>query len=197
MESWSQPKVWLLILCFGCGNKTPGVSGTKALPQKTEMVVTQPGLQPTMEEPVQSDKFSGVSTPPRVHTSTVDAHGAYQQPQMTGNEWEQGSTPSPPRTRSDFEYFNTASSSNPFGSLTYDLSPLRGETLYTSSQLSLPFSSPPTSNMSSGQPTPLQDQGKMSVAIDFGTISLSAALPIFDYHVLGTTFSGVVCSHSP
>jgi hypothetical protein len=57
-----------------------------------------------------------------------------------------------------------------------------------------------TSNMLYGQPkgAPQQDEGKMSVSIDFGmSFRFNVAFCNSYCYVLGTTFSGVVSSHSP
>jgi hypothetical protein len=145
--------------CCGNAKSKPGLSNARALPQNTATVVTQPGFQPTMEEPI---RFSGVPPPPQVHTNTD-----HQQPQMADNlQWRHASgTPSSPN-RSDFGSFRTATSSSPFR----DWSPISGQTSDTSSQTShLRSASPSTLNKLYDQlNTPQQDQEKMSVSIDFG-----------------------------
>jgi len=129
-----------------------------------------------MEEAAQFKQFLSVSP-----TNTPDfGIAAYQQSQMTSSrQWEQATPSPPPQSTSDFGSFNAATSSTPFGALAYDRSLLKDQTSYPSSQASLRSASPPTSNMPFGQPndTPQQDEGKMSVSIDFGTSFAFTLLP--------------------
>jgi hypothetical protein len=165
--------------CCGTAKEKPSVANSKSLPRTTGAVATQPGLQPMMEKPpAQFNQFTpSVSPPPQVHSNSFNVT-PFQQPQMTGNQQQQQqwahTTPSPaPRTTSDFGSFNTATSSTAFGASTFQGSLLNGQTPYASPQASLLRStSPPSSNMLYGQPKANtdQDEGKMSVSIDFGII---------------------------
>jgi hypothetical protein len=185
-----------------CGKPSPPrmSNSSKPLPQQSGAVGTQPGLQPMMmEKPTQ---FNHVSPPPQVHANAFNPNAPFQQPQTTGNQQQWHTTPSPPpRTTNDFGSFNTGASSTAFGPSTFNGSMLSGQTPYnTSPQASLLRSaSPPASNMLYGQPKGApQDEGKMSVSIDFGmSFRFQLLLPIAYCHFLGTTFSGVVSSRYP
>ena len=157
-----------------CGTKsTPQISNSgKPVSQHSGSVSTQPASQPMMEKPSQFNHVNHVSPPPQVHTNTFNPNAPFQQPQLTGNQQQWHTTPSPPpKTTNDFGSFNTATSSTAFGASTFNSSMLSGQTPYTASpQASLLRSaSPPASNMLYGQTKGApQDEGKMSVSIDFG-----------------------------
>ena len=141
-------------------------------------MVAQPGLQPVMEKPIQFNQFSAnVSPPPQVHANTFNGNPAAFQMQMMGNQQQWGhATPSPIPKTSEFGSFNTTTSSGAFGASAYSGSPANGQTPYTSPQTSILRSASPPSNMLYGQPMQ-QDEGKMSVSIDFGMdLSLSTSL---------------------
>ena len=136
-------------------------------------MVAQPGLQPLMEKPIQFNQFNAnVSPPPQVHPNTFNGNpAAFQQMQMTGNQQQWGhTTPSPVPKTSDFGSFSTAASSGAFGASPYTGSLVNGQTPYTSPQTSILRSASPPSNMLYAQPmnSIQQDEGKMSVSIDFG-----------------------------
>jgi len=150
-----------------CGSKSSPRLSNKPLPQIKGTVAAQPASQPMMQKPAQFNQLSNVSPPPQVHTGSF-TNTPFQQPQATGNQQQWHTIPSPPpKTTNEYGSFNTASSTA-FGPSTFNGSMLNGQTPYTTSpQASLLRSASPTALYGQNKGAP-QDEGKMSVSIDFG-----------------------------
>jgi len=152
-----------------CGSKSSPHLSSKPLPNSKGNVAVQPASQPMMQKPTQFNQLSNVSPPPQVHSSFTNT--PFQQPQTTGNQQQWHTTPSPPPKTNEYGSFNTATPSTAFGASAFSGSMVNGQTPYTTSpQASLLGSaSPPGSNILYGQTKGApQDEGKMSVSIDFG-----------------------------
>jgi len=182
-----------------CGNaKEPGISNSQPTPQHGGMVTAQPRGQPMMEKPAPFMQ-PGISPPPQVHANTFNPNAPFQQPQNTGPHW--GSGAPTPMNASEFGSFNTATTATAFTGSAYNGSTFNVQTGFTSNTPSaMRSSSPPMSNMVSSSPMPQsrmaqshQDEGKMSISIDFGEFHYSARfLFLILIYYQGTTFSGVV-----
>ncbi|CAA7262612.1 unnamed protein product [Cyclocybe aegerita] len=167
--------------CCGEPKNKPSLYNNGAGPQNTGTITTQPGSQPALEKPLYFQQ-PNISPPPAVHANHTNFH------QQAGQSWS--NSPSPPPTN-DFGAMNTGggfgsppmqpSLGHSFGS-TFNGSnfnvangfspanqPLLPPPATHTPQLSIssPFN---TTSIPVNQPSaPVQDEGKMSISIDFGT----------------------------
>jgi len=164
--------------CCGEPKDKPGASNSKPQAIPNGHVTTQPGLHPGLEKP-QFYQQPSLSPPPAAHTNPFGANNFQVAQQQTGQTaW--GNSPSPP-PMNDFGSMNTATTQTYNGS-TYNGSTFNVQNGFSSvnqplmhlsaahtPQMSL--SSSPMGNQTTnmGQlSTQIQDEGKMSISIDFG-----------------------------
>ncbi|PPQ68984.1 hypothetical protein CVT25_009169 [Psilocybe cyanescens] len=158
--------------CGEPNNNNPAAN--RALPQHTGgTIVNQPGYTPGLEKP-QYFQQPSISPPPAIHANAFSANGQQHQTiqqQQTG--W--GQSPSPPPN--DFGQMNGASTNTTFNG-TYNGASFNVNNGFSASNTplmrpgsahtpSMSISTPPPPNALPN--APVQDEGKMSISIDFGT----------------------------
>jgi hypothetical protein len=139
--------------------------------QPTRPIVTQPNFQPGLEKP-QFFQQPSISPPPAVYANAFTANGLQQPGQPA---W--GQSPSPPLAN---DFGTLTNSPMPSTTPTFNGSTYNGSTFNVSSgfsSMSQPLMRPTSAHsrhMSDstpplmGQAGPAQDEGKMSISIDFG-----------------------------
>ena len=153
-----------------CGEpKTNAPTNSKPQSQPTGPIVTQPTFQPGLEKP-QFFQQPSISPPPAVHTNTFTGN-AFQQPRQPA--W--GQSPSPPLTN---DFGTLTNSPMPSNTPTFSGTPtFNGSTFNVNSgfsSLSQPLVRPTSGSAHSrsmsvsAQGGQAQDEGKMSISIDFG-----------------------------
>lgn len=164
-----------------CGQpKDKAPANSKPLPPQPGPIVAQPTFQPGLEKP-QFFQQPSISPPPAVHANAFNANAfsanGFQQPGQPS--W--GQSPSPPLA-SDFGTLNN--SPMPSTTPTFNGSTYNGSTFNVNSgfsSMSQPFMLPKSAHSGhmsvSTSPQPMgqtltggqaQDEGKMSISIDFG-----------------------------
>jgi hypothetical protein len=162
-----------------CGSpKDSAPANSKPQTQHTGPIVTQPTFQPGLEKP-QFFQQPSISPPPAVHANNSFTVNGFQQPGQPA--W--GQSPSPPLAND----FGTLTNSSPMPSTTPTFnngSTYNGSTFNVNSgfsSMSQPMMLPRSAHMGhmsiSTSPAPVvqqltgsqaQDEGKMSISIDFG-----------------------------
>jgi len=161
-----------------CGEpKTNAPANSNPRPQPTGPIVTQPTSQPGLEKPFFQQP--SISPPPAVHANAFTVNG-FQQPGQPA--W--GQSPSPPLAN---DFGTLTNSPMPSNTPTFNGSTYNGSTFNVNngfSSMSQPFMRPTSSHspdISVSTPAltstslmgktggQIQDEGKMSISIDFGT----------------------------
>ncbi|KAF8970592.1 hypothetical protein BDZ97DRAFT_1790034 [Flammula alnicola] len=162
-----------------CGEPKENGLTNNVKPQAMGPIVNQPTLQPGLEKP-QYFQQPSISPPPPAFANTFSANGFQQTPQQQPGAWSQSpspppvndfgalqnaGTPPPPSTFNGSTTYNgsTFSVTNGFSSMNQ---PLMRPSSAHSPHMSI--STPPPGQMNQHNPA-VQEEGKMSISIDFGT----------------------------
>ncbi|KAF9480618.1 actin-like ATPase domain-containing protein [Pholiota conissans] len=170
--------------CCGEPKTANNVAGNTITQQPTGTITAQPDFQPMLEKP-QSFQQPGITPPPQAYTNNFSTNGFQEnqfqqqlQHQHTGS-W--GSPSPPPR---DFGTMNNGGTQVPPSTFTNGSTPFNGsafsaQTGFSNQPLMQPgLTHSPNMSISGPLPTQMnsmpesknvQDKGKMSISIDFGT----------------------------
>ncbi|KAF9558515.1 hypothetical protein CPC08DRAFT_743329 [Agrocybe pediades] len=167
---------------MSCCGEPKDVSGmNRPQPFQVAPVTTQPGFNPTMQQP-QSFQQPSIPPPPPVHANGFGTTNGLRQ-QQTG--WSQSASPPPTNDFAQLNQHLTGPGMNPTNGSTYNGSSFNVNSGFSSINQPLmrpgsahsphmsmttppPLSTSPPLGIPQGT-APVQDEGKMSISIDFGT----------------------------